>query len=204
MVESGFSGLKELALHLFQSVAVVDTGFSRVIPSKKMPWFVSRSDDPGYPQGSEYRPSSAEISGTHSLRLVGFDLSCIKNEPSLQHERSVAVHQQAFDPVAAAPERVPGKHERAQQREEFSCQTEEELGSGASRGFPFFRGRGVVEETTACFLMFGKYMNVPVKKDLIQSIIGNQYARNGQISLQDCGGVGVVLGLKSPGGEFRA
>ena len=197
MVESGFSGLKELALHLFQSVAVVDTGFSRVIPSKKMLWFVSRSDDPGYPQGSEYRSSSAEISGTHSLRLVGFDLSCIKNEPSLQHERSVAVHQQAFDPVAAAPERVPGKHERAQQREEFSCQTEEELGSGASRGFPFFRGRGVVEETTACFLMFGKYMNVPVKKDLIQSIIGNQYARNGQISLQDCGGVGVVLGLKA-------
>ncbi len=197
MVESGFSGLRELALHLFQSVAVVDTGFSRVIPSQKVQWFVSRSDDPAYPQGSEYRPSSAEISGTQSLRLVGFDLSCITSEQSPQPESRVVVHQRAVEPVAAAPERVPGVHERAEQREEFSCHTDEEPVHGGLRGFPFFRGRGTVEETTACFLMFGKYMNVPVKKDLIQSIIGNQYARNGQISLQDCGGVGVVLGLKA-------
>ena len=199
MVESGFSGIRELSQHLFQSAVVVDTGFSRAIPPNKLQWFVSRSDDPAYLPGSEYRPASAEISGSQSIRLVGLDLSCIKTEPSQPTERSLKGSPQEVESVAvtAVPERVRGVHERDRPRKEFNCQTEEETGSSASKGFPFFRGRGAVEETTACFLMFGKYMNVPVKKDLIQSIIGNQYTRNGQISLQDCGGVGVVLGLKA-------
>ncbi len=198
LAESGYSGVKELALHLSQSAVVVDTGFSRVIPQSTLQWFVSRSDDAAYPPGIEYHPSSSEISEGHSLRLVGLDLSCIKKEPSLRPEVSVAAPALGVEPMAlrGASERVSGVDETAH-REEFSYHAEEELDSESSREFPFFRGRGAVEETTACFLMFGKAMNVPVKKDLIQSIIGNQYARNGQISLQDCGGVGVVLGLKA-------
>ena len=47
-------------------------------PGNKLQWFVSRSDDPAYPPGTEYRPSSGEISASLSLRLVGLDLSCIK------------------------------------------------------------------------------------------------------------------------------
>jgi len=198
LAESGFSGIKELSLHLSQSAVVVDTGFSRVIPQSTLQWFVSRSDDAAYPPGSEYHPSSSEISESHSLRLVGIDLSCIKSEPPLKSEESVATPVLEVEPLAlrVATQRVPGVDETAH-REEFSYQAEEESESENSREFPFFRGRGAVEETTACFLMFGKSLNVPVKKDLIQSIIGNQYARNGQISLQDCGGVGVVLGLKA-------
>ncbi len=199
LVDSGFSGLKELSLHLYQSAVVVDTGFSRVIPQSVRQWFVSRSDDAAYPPGSEYRPSSSEISEGHSLRLVGLDLSCIKSEPSFRPEESKAEPLSGGEPLAirGAVESVPGGSERMLDREEFSYHTEEEDESENSREFPFFRGRGAVEETAACFLMFGKAMHVPVKKDLIQSIIGNQYARNGQISLQDCGGVGVVLGLKA-------
>ncbi len=198
--ESGFSGIKELALHLYPASVVVDTGFSRVIPQKKLQWFVSRSDDPAYLAGSEYLPSSGEISGSHSLRLVGLDLSCIK-QPSLQVEQDKALPL-AVEPVVvtadAEAERPQGLPGTMQHREAFSCHGEEEQGGGGRlKGFPFTKGRGVVDETTACFQMFGKYMNVPVKKDLIKSIIGNQYARNGQISLQDCGGVGVVLGLKA-------
>ena len=199
MLESGFSGIKELALHLFQSAQVVDTGFRRVIPQSTHQWFVSRSDDPAFPIGCEYRPSSGEISGAQSMRLVGLDLSCIKMESPLQVEGGTVIPAQGVEPVAvmAALESAPVAPKHAQQREGFSYQREEEPGSGSSKGLPFFRGQGTVEETSACFLMFGKYMNVPVKKDLIESIIGNQYSRNGQISLQDCGGVGVVLGLKA-------
>lgn len=195
--ESGFSGIRDLSLHLYPSAVVVDTGFSRVIPQKKLQWFVSRSDDPAYPPGSEYRPSSDQLSGSFSLRLVGLDLSCLK-ETAVEVKPIVALPLRV-EPVAgiAGSEQPQGEPVREQPREEFSCQTEEEQASDRSKGFYFCKGRGVVEETTACFQMFGKYMNVPVKKDLIQSIIGNQYARNGQISLQDCGGVGVVLGLKA-------
>jgi len=197
LAESGFSGLKELSLHLYQSAMVVDTGFSRVIPKSTLQWFVSRSDDPQYLPGSAYQPSSSEIPATHSLRLVGLDLSCIKAEPSRRTEVSMPVPVLELEPVAfrASSESVSGEDEKAH-REEFSCSVKEQE-SDSSREFPFSRGRGTVEETTACFLMFGKFMHVPVKKDLVMSIIGNQYARNGQISLQDCGGVGVVLGLKA-------
>jgi ATP-binding cassette subfamily B protein len=193
--ESGFSGIKELALHLYPSAVVVDTGFSRVIPQKKLQWFISRSDDPALVAGTEYRPSSGEIAGSHSLRLVGLDLSCLKE--SAVEERRIVAPFPGVEPVTVEAERPSGGHDPVQRRDEFSCHTDDEQGSGSSKGFHFFRGKGVVEETTACFQMFGKHMNVPVKKDLIQSIIGNQYARNGQISLQDCGGVGVVLGLKA-------
>ena len=196
--ESGFSGIKELALHLYPAAVVVDTGFSRVVPQNKLQWFVSRSDDPAYPPGTEFRPSSAEISGTLSLRLVGIDMSCIK-EISVQAKPSMAMSSSVDEPAAvmADVETRPDEQHSSQQRDTFSYHADEDRGRGRSKGFPFVRGRGVVEETTACFQMFGKFLNVPVKKDLIQSIIGNQYARNGQISLQDCGGVGVVLGLKA-------
>ncbi len=193
LAESGFSGQKELALHLSQSALVVDTNFSRAFPQSTLQWFVSRSDDAAYPPGSEYRSFSSEIPGGQSLRLVGLDLSCINVVPTFTPEASAAAEPfSGVEPQRAfiAPERVP-------HREEFSYHTEETEPGGGLREFPFFKGRGAVEETTACFLMFGKTMNVPVKKDLILSIIGNQYARNGQISLQDCGGVGVVLGLKA-------
>lgn len=195
--ESGFSGIRDLSLHLYSSAVVVDTGFSRVIPQKKLQWFVSRSDDPAYLPGSEYRPSSDELAGSFSMRLVGLDLSCLK-ESAVEVKPIVALPLRV-EPLAgiAGSEQPQGAPEREQPREEFSCQTEEEQVSDRSKGFYFCKGKGVVEETTACFQMFGKHMNVPVKKDLIQSIIGNQYARNGQISLQDCGGVGVVLGLKA-------
>ena len=62
LLESGFSGIHELALSLFHSAVVVDTGFSRAVPSKKLQWFVSRSDDPDYPLGTEYHPSGAQDS----------------------------------------------------------------------------------------------------------------------------------------------
>jgi ATP-binding cassette, subfamily B, bacterial HlyB/CyaB len=198
IAESGFSGIKELALHLYTSAVVVDTGFSRVVPQNKLQWFVSRSDDPAYLSGSQYRHSPGEISGSHALRLVGLDLSCIK-ETSVEAERSMPIISSGVDPAVVTDEAdmSPDEHDSSQQREKFSYHSAEDRGRVRSKGFPFVRGRGVVEETTACFQMFGKYMHVPVKKDLVQSITGNQYARNGQISLQDCGGIGVVLGLKA-------
>ena len=185
--ESGFSGIKELALHLSLSADVLDTGFSRAVPQKKLQWFVSRSDDPATPIGTEYQLSELEISSSRSLRLVGLDLSCIK-EPS---------SQTGSDPAKITEQQEPASRAAHPEREKFSYQEGDNQGSGRSKKFPFVRGKGIVDETMACFQMLGTHLGIPVKKDLIQSIIGNQFSRNGSISLQDCGGVGVVLGLKA-------
>jgi ATP-binding cassette, subfamily B, bacterial HlyB/CyaB len=196
--DSGFSGIKDLALHLYQSAEVVDTGFSRVVPSKKLRWIVSRSDQPAFPSGSEYHPPASGIPSSLSLRIIGLDLSCIR-EPLAA---SIAPDVPVF-PAAVYPDRSSGGDEVSSKREEFSLQAAEGDGKSKLKGFPFFRGKGVVEETFACFQMIGKHLNIPVKKDLILSIIGNQYTRNGQLSLQDCGGVGVVLGLKAQVVSFQ-
>jgi len=180
--ESGFSGIKELAIYLYRSAAVIDTAFSTTIPEKKLQWFVSRSDEPAYPQGTEYKPSQSEIPASLSLRLVGLDFSSFK-KPSVNTSLDVAQEVKS----GTNGYKAAGK--------KFSFHEGGKHGNGSSKEFPFFKGRGPVEETMACFQMLGKHMNIPVKKDLVHSVIENQYNRNGHISLQDCGGIGVVLGL---------
>ncbi|ABL65859.1 peptidase domain-containing ABC transporter [Chlorobium phaeobacteroides] len=199
---SGFSCIKDLALHLYQSAVVVDSGFSRTVPQKQLRWFVSRSGDSAYSPGSEYHPPVNGIPASLSLRLVGLDLSCIQESlaaeiPAMPFSLPEADSPDLTDEASAGDDQLSSKRDR------FSFHKGEAERKGGLKGLPFFKGRGVVEETFACFQMLGKQLNVPIKKDLIQSIIGNQYARNGQLSLQDCGGVGVVLGLKAQVVSFQ-
>lgn len=189
--EAGFPGIKDLAIHLFKSAEIVDTGFSRKIPGKKLKWIVSRSSDPSYLPGSEYIVSGNEIPGSSSMRLVGLDFSFwqdISAKTSLIPENI---------PNEGEEGRTEEKKESRRRRREYTYSDESDSGRVRSKGFPFFRGKGIVEETMACFQMLGSQLNVPVKKDLIRSIIGNQLSRNGKISLQDCGGVGVVMGMSA-------
>jgi ATP-binding cassette, subfamily B, bacterial HlyB/CyaB len=189
--DAGFSGIKDLALHLFGSAEIVDTGFTRKIPEKKLKWLVSRSNDAAYKPGSEYVVTGKEISGSSSMRLVGLDFSFMK-------EISGESVQETEVTGSEMPEQSSSeKKESGRQRKEFSYSGESDSGRVRSKGFSFYKGKGIVEETLACFQMLGSHMNIPVKKDLIRSIIGNQMARNGQISLQDCGGVGVVMGMSA-------
>ncbi|NTV99086.1 MAG: cyclic nucleotide-binding domain-containing protein, partial [Chlorobiaceae bacterium] len=190
--DMGFSGIKDLAMHLFTTAETVDTGFTKKIPAKNLKWLVSRSSDPGYKPGSEYIVSGKEIAGTSSLRLIGLDFSFMKETAAA--DQTPASVQESVD---EAEQIRSGRKESKKHRNEFSFSEEKENGRIRSKGFSFFKGKGIVEETLACFQMLGNHLNVPVKKDLIRSIVGNQLSRNGQISMQDCGGVGVVMGMSA-------
>ncbi|NTU97311.1 MAG: ATP-binding cassette domain-containing protein [Chlorobiaceae bacterium] len=193
--EMGFSGIRELATQLFNTAEIVDTGFTKKIPAKKLTWFVSRSNDPANKPGSEYSVSGTEIGGSFSLRLVGLDFRYMKEAAGEQSPNS---EPEPGNRGEKAAEEIPaGKKESKKHRKEFSYSEERDNGRIRSKGYPFHKGKGVVEETLACFQMLGTHLNVPVKKDLIRSIIGNQLTRNGKISLQDCGGVGVVMGMRA-------
>jgi ATP-binding cassette, subfamily B, bacterial HlyB/CyaB len=189
----GFSGIRELAVELFKTAEIVDTGFTRKIPAKNLKWIVSRSNDPSYQPGSEYSVSGSEIAGSASLRLVGLDFSFMKGQDRQPQEVQQAPTGQSTEEEAAGV----SSGTKQKKRKEFSYSEDTDSGRIRSKGFPFTKGKGIVEETLACFQMLGNHLNVPVKKDLIRSIIGNQLSRNGQISLQDCGGVGVVMGMSA-------
>ncbi|MCW8796687.1 MAG: peptidase domain-containing ABC transporter [Chlorobium sp.] len=192
--ESGFDGMKDLALHLFSGADVIDSGFTRALPQKELQWIVSRSDNVSYPVGSVFLPPSEEgMPASSSMRLVGIDLSCIQERDQQQEVRGAGQEE---------TEKEPASEQRYS--DDFSYNPEIGGESVQSKGFAFVRSKGtVVEDVMACFLMVGKHLQVPVKKDLVQSVIGNQFSQNGQISLQDCGGVAVLLGLKAQVVNFQ-
>ncbi len=84
--ESGFAGLKELSLHLFAASDVVDSGFSRTLPAGNLQWIVSRSDNGAFPAGSVFHDAGQGIPASSSMRLVGLDLSCIRETSSQQQD----------------------------------------------------------------------------------------------------------------------
>lgn len=192
----GFSDLRSLSLHLFGSMAVIDTSFTKTIPPEKFVWLVSRSNDPGLTVGTQYFPSGTEIPGTASLRIVGLDLSDM--ERTLPDNS--AIQEQTQSEIGYETESSETGSQRfkgADSQRTFRFDRSDGLGGGSGTKFPFFKGTGILEAAVACFMMIGKHWNIPVRKDLVKNVLGNQFSRNGRLSLQDCGGIGILLGLKA-------
>lgn len=63
--------------------------------------------------------------------------------------------------------------------------------------YPYFAGKGVVNETLACFQMLSQYWNMPFRRDVIRRVLQNQQQRLGSVSLQLCGSIAEMLGLRA-------
>ncbi len=188
--EAGFAAIKDLAIHLFNSSQVIDTNFRREVPPGNLRWFVSRSSDPSYREGSEYRFSGNMIPDSLSLRLISLDLSLL--EERAISSGTLDVSENHIDDKEFHENSNTESNQSPDKSRRFGI----DLETGTGKKFPFYRGKGLQDGTLACFRMLGSYFNIPMKKDLVSGILGNQLSRNGQISLQDCGGVGVLLGMK--------
>lgn len=183
--DSGFVGMKELALHLFGSVEVVDSGFGSTVTGGNVTWLVSRSDQGTYPLGSRYIPDVSDIPTSASMRFIGLDLGVLKK----REQQDASETNKGLNDGSAVPD-LSGAG--------FSFSMDFDSEPVVTKGYPFVKSKnGPVEEVMACFLMLGKQLNLPLKKDLIRSVISNQFSQNGKISIQDCGGVAVLLGLKA-------
>ena len=190
----GFTDLRELTLHLFRTAVAFDTSFGRKIPPEDRQWIVSRSSDPDLTVGSLYVPSKEELPGSSSLRLIGLDVACM-DKPLPENGLAGDKQNGSSAKLPAGGDNVKRQPSNGRNRFEFDHSSG---GSGGTTGkLPFFRGNGVVDRTLACFLMLGRHWNIPVRKDLVQGVLSNQFSRNSRLSLQDCGGVGVLLGLKA-------
>lgn len=63
--------------------------------------------------------------------------------------------------------------------------------------YPYVSGKGVINETLACFQMLSQYWGMPFRRDVIRRVLQNQQQRLGSISLQLCGSVAEMLGLRA-------
>ncbi|MBD2252776.1 peptidase domain-containing ABC transporter [Nostoc parmelioides] len=63
--------------------------------------------------------------------------------------------------------------------------------------YPYVGGKGVLNETLACFQMLSQYWNMPFRRDVIRRVLQNQQQRLGSVSLQLCGSLAEMLGLRA-------
>ncbi|WP_414526562.1 peptidase domain-containing ABC transporter [Nodularia chucula] len=63
--------------------------------------------------------------------------------------------------------------------------------------YPYVSGNGVLNETLACFQMVSQYWDMPFRRDVVRRVLQNQQQRLGSVSLQLCGSLAEMLGLRA-------
>jgi len=83
--------------------------------------------------------------------------------------------------------------------EETFLQLEPEIPSKGKprRQYPAFRGQGELFSTLACFQMLAKYLEVPLRKEVVRRVLNEQIKRQNNISFPACAYVGELIGFKS-------
>jgi HlyB family type I secretion system ABC transporter len=62
--------------------------------------------------------------------------------------------------------------------------------------YPHIKGKGELDSAVACFEMIAQQFGMPFKRDVVRKVLAGQKERLGQLSLQSCGAVADMLGLK--------
>ncbi|BDA76509.1 toxin secretion ABC transporter ATP-binding protein (plasmid) [Calothrix sp. PCC 7716] len=196
--------LKELATKALNHATILN------LPSGKTPlnqidpnllWFVS-SEGSNYPVGSvlsleggigrggEGGNQSKDESTTYikvenpkGLRLIGFtdptlSFSEIPHSPTLPLSPSSSNH---YDSVPFAPEKP---------------EVAEESSNKQQTKYPYIHGRGPVDAILAIFKMLAIFFNIPYKRDVLKRALDSNYQRTGKISIELCGAIAELMGLK--------
>ncbi len=69
----------------------------------------------------------------------------------------------------------------------------------SEKSFPFEKGKGIVDESLACFRMLSLYFNIPFRRDFVKKILQDQFNRSNkkEISLYYFAAIADLLGLKT-------
>ncbi|MUL36006.1 type I secretion system permease/ATPase [Gloeocapsopsis dulcis] len=182
--------LKELATAAWQDAIV------RNIPKGKLDlaqldsqriWLVSSGSISDFPVGSRLpvdgssriiRVEKARLLGLHIREQINIPVDAIP--PSATHE----VTNFSIPPVEIpyAPEHPPEAPPDPY---------------AAKPKYPIVRGRGTIEAPLACFQMLSQYLGLAFRKDLIRKVLENQFKSAGNISLQACGAITEMMGLRA-------
>lgn len=155
-------------------------------------WFVSGGAVTNFPIGSTLELSDGktaiEVTGNSPARLIGLsssDLSLLNND-SRQVQLALTPSQQPIADISEIPyassEEIP--------QPEYSPPK-------GKQNYPFFRGKGELNATFACFQMLTKHLQMPFRKEVVRRILSEQIKRQGSISFQACAYLAELIGLKA-------
>ncbi|MEJ1934269.1 cyclic nucleotide-binding domain-containing protein, partial [Nostoc sp. NIES-2111] len=144
-------------------------------------WLVS-SKGSNYAVGERLNPAEPQAHIIGKVRLVGFTDPTLPIPSSSHLLTTPSPHLSLWDNAPYAPEQ-PEQNLQTAQTQKVK--------------YPYIHGRGPVDGTLACFQMLSQHLGMPWKRDVLHRALANNYQRTGKISIESCGGIAELLGLKS-------
>lgn len=178
------SDLKELSLQACEQATVLNlspgkTSLRSLDPNKL--WLLSGGAATNFAVGSRLLPTDSQeyiqVSAPGNARLVGL---CLPQESVTTEEMG----KNGFPPHILAA--IPYAPEYPEAKE-----------NGITTKYPYIHARGPVNATLACFQMLAQHLGIPFRRDVLRRSLANSFTRTGSISLQLCGAVSELMGLKS-------
>jgi hypothetical protein len=195
-------GLKEIAIASLNYATILNLPASKTELNKldhNLLWLVSSSgtnfpiasnpkDDGNVSSTNEIRrqkqQADTKIESDKEIRLIGFSdltLTFSKNTDTVEEIDKISITPNSWENIPLAPE-------KPEQLEETTSKQVK---------YPYIQGRGPIDATLACFQMLSQYWNMPWKKDVLKRALSSNYQRTGKISIEICGAVAELMGLKS-------
>ncbi|MBD0301688.1 MAG: cyclic nucleotide-binding domain-containing protein, partial [Tolypothrix sp. T3-bin4] len=178
--------LKEKAIAAQKNATVLNLASGKTALSQLDPnllWLVSSSGS-NYAVGSRLNPTDPQeyiqAKGKSRIRLVGFIDPTLPIAPSPTQTLSSSSSEWDDAPYAPIIPEVASVKE-----------------TKSTRKYPCVHARGPIDSTLACFQMLSQYWGMPWKRDVLRRTLVNNYQRTGGVSIQLCGVVAELMGLKS-------
>lgn len=205
------ANLKELAIQAWQDAVVVNLpkrkqAIAHLDPNRV--WLLSSGSIADLPVGSRLPPNnfhqSLRVEGTRGARLLGLNINLeVKTQndeligetyPNLEEALPHTSGNGFSSPVQARgngiyPAEIPyaPDHPPDAPPDPYAARPK----------YPFVRGRGPIDAPMACFQMLSQQFGVPFRRDLIRKVLQNQVKTTETISLQACGAIAEMMGLRA-------
>ncbi|NJM21630.1 MAG: type I secretion system permease/ATPase [Richelia sp. RM2_1_2] len=192
---SDCNNCKELALKIFDDAQIANLT-TREAAKQLNPdylWLVSGGTVSPDVIGNRFDSTESLPKGSR-VRLLGLQKNVFSPQPRLEDigEEVQQAHiaevipggsSTTYDDIPYAPLELP----------EAANNTKRD--SAASK-YPHVRGSGGLNAILACFQMLSKHLNMPFRREVIRKVLINQQKRTGSLSLQQCGAVAQLVGLR--------
>jgi HlyB family type I secretion system ABC transporter len=182
------NNLKELAIVAANQAVVVNLPAGKTLPQQldiNLLWLVS-SRGCNLPVGSVINPTNNQeyIQAVgKGIRLIGLsDPTLSFSQGITTAESDISSHRNSWEDVPFAPEKP---------------EQPEETNKKHVTKYPYIHGRGPIDGALACFQMLAQYWKIPWRQDVLKRALVNNYQRSGKVSVELCGAVAELMGLKA-------
>lgn len=129
-------------------------------------------------------------------RLIGFPKALLEAPPA-QNDAIADLVKDGTNQVPVdipyAPERPPEPDDEDLIRDQITAP----MRTPGRINYPHVRGRGILNATLACFQMLAQHLEMPFRRDILRRVLVEQQNRTGGLSLQLCGAVAEMMGLRA-------